>query len=368
MLLNWLNRSLVLRRKDCIRSTQILLNADFLGEYATRYGLVEAKRRVLEMIRVLKLELKKLIANSSWIRDASKQEALTKVESMHFFVSHPDEYLDESLIDSIYKDVDFESYSKSFEALQNLLNKVNSNSILSSVDNGSSLTSAMTANAFYFKFSNSIKINAAILNYPIYDRARSASFNFAALGWIVAHEMGHAFDSSNIGRDRVGNIRNWWDKQSEIGYQNRSTCIRNQYDGRKLNNYANISLNGNSTLDENIADQIGFKLMEKVFDNHLQHWDLDINEKHELPADVVGVSNTRVKSLSSSHMFWLASASVLCSDSRPKALEHQLEITTHSLWAARTNFPLENSGEFSHTFGCSLGSPMNPSKKCEIFS
>lgn len=52
---------------------------------------------------------------------------------------------------------------------------------------------------------------------------------------------------------------------------------------------------------------------------------------------------------------------------RVQLVEKSVGEDTHSLYEYRVNVPLQNFPEFSRTFNCSLGSKMNPRKKCTVW-
>ena len=53
--------------------------------------------------------------------------------------------------------------------------------------------------------------------------------NFGGIGWLLGHELTHAFD--NIGRkyDINGNMVNWWSKKDELKFMHRTECLTEEY-------------------------------------------------------------------------------------------------------------------------------------------
>ncbi len=73
--------------------------------------------------------------------------------------------------------------------------------------------------------------------------------------------------------------------------------------------------------------------------------------------------------LTPGQLFFVAYAQNFCESGCPDALAYQYSRTwyTYAPNRFRAIGPLVNSPEFADAFQCSLGSPMNPVKKCEIW-
>jgi len=66
-------------------------------------------------------------------------------------------------------------------------------------------------------------------------------------------------------------------------------------------------------------------------------------------------------------LFWISSAMVWCNAMRPASLKQRVLTDPHSPSQFRVNGPLANLKEFSQDWGCPLGAPMNPKKKCTVW-
>jgi putative endopeptidase len=71
------------------------------------------------------------------------------------------------------------------------------------------------------------------------------------IGFVIAHEVSHAFDSSGALYDEYGNYNIWWTDEELAKYDELSQSIIDYY-----NNYEmmGVNVNGELTLMENIAD------------------------------------------------------------------------------------------------------------------
>ncbi|KAG5674183.1 hypothetical protein PVAND_004166 [Polypedilum vanderplanki] len=217
-----------------------------------------------------------------------------------------------------------------------------------------------TVNAYYSEKDNSIQFPAGILAIPNFDKNRPPILNFGSIGSIVGHEVTHSFD--NLAR----NVDNW-DKESQKKYKERVECVRKQYSSIRVpeieeynanvkGNYSHVFLNGTTTNREDIADNGGIKLAYRA-------WKLYEKEHLESRIRPIGLD-----SINQEKMFWLAFAQTFCSVDRPENMAKKIEEDSHSLDQFRVNIPLMNMKEFSQSWNCELGSPMNPIQKCAVWN
>lgn len=66
-------------------------------------------------------------------------------------------------------------------------------------------------------------------------------------------------------------------------------------------------------------------------------------------------------------LFWISAANVWCGKYRPEVLKLRVQVGSHSPAQYRVIGPVSNLKEYSDTFKCPPGSPMNPIKKCSVW-
>jgi putative endopeptidase len=109
-----------------------------------------------------------------------------------------------------------------------------------------------TVNAVNLPLQNALNFPAAILAPPFFDPDAPYPYNYGAIGSIIGHEVSHTFDSEGSAFDQKGALRNWW-TQADLDHFNSSTAkLVTQYDS--YHPFPDLSLNGQQTLAENIAD------------------------------------------------------------------------------------------------------------------
>lgn len=226
----------------------------YLSEaYVLRYFSPQAKSDVKEMISEIIGEYKARINALSWMSDATKAKAVKKLDNMIIKVGYPDKWGTDlygvtlksaseggSFFDNIITIA--KAGRAKYPSIQNL-----------KVDKNTWLFTSYTINACYDAHSNSIEFPAGILQAPFYDVNASREENLGGIGYIIAHEITHAFDNNGAKFDENGNATDWWTKEDYAAFQKLCSDVVNFYDGKEA--APGITCNGALTLSENIADQ-----------------------------------------------------------------------------------------------------------------
>jgi len=109
-----------------------------------------------------------------------------------------------------------------------------------------------TVNACYNATANDITFPAAILQSPMYDVNASREENLGGIGYVIAHEITHAFDNNGAKFDEKGNAADWWTQADYAAFQAKCQAVVAWYDGRE--SAPGIPCSGELTLSENVAD------------------------------------------------------------------------------------------------------------------
>ena len=109
-----------------------------------------------------------------------------------------------------------------------------------------------TVNACYQATNNDITFPAAILQAPLYDVNAGREENLGGIGYIIAHEITHAFDNNGAKFDENGNAADWWTESDYAAFQSKCGEVAAWYDGQEV--YPGITCNGTLTISENVAD------------------------------------------------------------------------------------------------------------------
>ena len=227
--------------------------ADYLSEaYVERYFSAEAKKDVEDMIGDFLKIYKERIQKLDWMSAATKKKALEKLDTMAVNVGYPDDwdpYLDKAEIKGVK---DGGTYFSNIMSILNAAKQKAIDDFKKPVDKTQWMMPTYTVNAYYSPTANSINFPAGILQAPLYDVEADATENLGGIGYVIAHEMTHAFDNNGAKYDSKGNAADWWTKEDYAAFENLCAEAVAFYDG--IEAIPGVTCNGTLTLSENIAD------------------------------------------------------------------------------------------------------------------
>lgn len=236
---------------------------DYIGEiYAEKYFTEEAKQEVLKMVQDIISVYKRRIGNLTWMSDETKEKAIRKLDTMKIKIGYPDNwdtYLDDVQIDSVS---DGGSYFENMLSVAEASKKELSELQGTPVDKTKWEMYPYTVNACYSATSNDITFPAAILQPPMYDVNASYEENLGGIGYIIAHEITHAFDNNGAKFDENGNAADWWTADDYAAFEKLCEKMVSFYDG--CESVPGIPMNGKLTLSENVADQGAVQCITEV--------------------------------------------------------------------------------------------------------
>ena len=141
------------------------------------------------------------------------------------------------------------------------------------VDKTDWLMEPFTVNACYSATSNDITFPAAILQKPLYDVNASREENLGGIGYIIAHEITHAFDNNGAKFDENGSAADWWTAEDYAAFRQKCQAVAEWYDGQEA--YPGIACSGALTISENVADLGAVEVRRCGRRKKLDHPDLD---------------------------------------------------------------------------------------------
>lgn len=344
------------RWEQCLSSLTGTLGIAISSMYVKNHFKSDSKGLAMEMVGYIRREFTNILEEVDWMDDETRQEAKEKANAISSYIGYPDELLNDTLIEELYSGLDLKR-AQYFENILHLrkwstdysfrqLRKPNLK-----VD-WRKHARAATVNAFYNSLDNSIEFPAGILQGAFFDRAKPNYLNFGAIGFVIGHEITHGFDDRGRQFDKDGNNRNWWNAETDARFKERAQCIIDQY-----SNYTvpenNLRVNGINTQGENIADNGGLKEAFRAYDQWVK---------------LNGVEPTLPGlKLNQKQLFWVSAANVWCGKYRPEVLKMRVMVGSHSPAQFRITGPLSNLKEFTETFNCPAGAPLNPAKKCSVW-
>ncbi|MFI1914990.1 M13 family metallopeptidase [Nocardia sp. NPDC020380] len=224
--------------------------------YVAQHFSPDAKKQALEMVADLMAAYRDDFHNSSWMSQPTKDAALVKLEKITTKIGYPDKWQDYSgltvtrgkLVESLIAAHNFQA-AREFDKLGK------------PVDKSEWDMAPQTVNAYYNPVNNEIVFPAAFLQPPFFDPAAQAAVNYAAVGAVIGHEIGHGFDDQGSQYDGDGNLRDWWTPEDRAAFTARTDKVVAQYDALVPEGLTpEQHVNGKLTLGENVADIHGLQM------------------------------------------------------------------------------------------------------------
>ncbi|MFB9864129.1 M13 family metallopeptidase [Rufibacter immobilis] len=322
------------RWKRVLRMTDGTIGEALGQEYVDKAFSPEAKAKALEMVNNLRSAFQEHVKNLDWMSEATKQQALNKLNAFAVKIGYPDKW------------ETYEGLNVSRTAfLQNVLNASrwgfldNVNKLGKPVDRAEWGMTPPTVNAYYNPSMNEIVFPAGILQPPFFDPKADDAVNYGGMGAVIGHELTHGFDDQGSQYDPEGNLRDWWTAEDKAKFKQRTDLVDRQYSA--MQPLDSVFVNGKLTMGENIADigglNIAFTALQKAIANKN-----------------VG----KIDGFTPDQRFFLAWAQIWRTNATERFLRQQVQTDPHSPASFRINGPLSNMPQFYKAFGCAPGNKM----------
>jgi predicted metalloendopeptidase len=313
--------------------------------YVARNFKPEAKARMDELIRNLRRAYRIGIDSLEWMTPETKARAQDKLAKMSVKIGYPDKWRDYTPVEVRRDDLLGNVMRARAWAFQDMVNQLGK-----PVDRTRWAMTPQTVNAYYLSTNNEIVFPAAILQPPFFDPSADDAVNYGAIGAVIGHEIGHAFDDQGRKSDGEGNLRDWWTPADAKAFEERASRLGAQYDA--LSPFDGAHVNGKLTMGENIGDLSGLAQAYRAY--HLS--------LHGKQAPVID-------GFTGDQRFFMGYAQAWRSNTREAALRQQLLTDPHSPDEYRTNVPLSNTDAFDRAFGLEPGDKLyvRPAERVRIW-
>lgn len=224
-------------------------------KYAKENFTDKNRQDINKLIKDIVNYYKQDIDSNTWLSKSTKDKAIKKLDSLKIRVGYPDEMVFHSNnYNLIPNDSLFQNIVK--------INNYSYNYGIGLIDKKPSEVwpfSLATINAFYNPQDNSINFPAAL--YKIMDDNDSEYKLLGSVGFVIAHEVSHAFDNSGRLFDDKGELNDWWTKEDVEEFDKRKDKIADYYSEYKV---GGINVDGVKTVGENIADLGAMKCITSI--------------------------------------------------------------------------------------------------------
>jgi len=303
----------------------------------------QAKPEMLKMVHAIKTVMKQDIDTAPWMSEATKKAAEQKLNAVVDRIGYPEKWRDYRALRVAPNDaLGNMQRAIAFERQRNLAK------IGRPVDRGEWSMTPPTVNAYYSPDRNNINFPAGILQPPFYLASRDAAVNYGAAGAVIGHELTHGFDDQGRHFDGQGNLRDWWTAADGKAFEERASCIADQYSQYVVPGDAHI--NGRLTLGENTADNGGLRLALMAY-----------------LAGPGAAPQPTLDGFTPEQRVFLGWAQQWCENATPEAERLKAATNPHSSNVYRANGVVSNMPEFQKAFSCKPGAPMVRQNACRVW-
>jgi putative endopeptidase len=313
--------------------------------YVEQHFPASSRARIDAIVSRVRAAFRQSIDEAKWLTPAARRAALDKLSKLRTRIGYPDQWRDyrglvikpDDLLGNVQRAMAFDEAARTRRA------------------NGQDdprhwLLPPQTVNAAYAPASNEMMLPAAILQPPFFDVAADEAINFGAIGGVVAHELGHAFDTRGRRLDGDGAERDWWTPEDERAFLSRATVLAAQF--RQHYPIEGARANADLTLNENVCDLGGLAVAYRAYRLALS-----------------GQASPVIDGLSGDQRFFLGWARAWRSKVRDDYARQMLATHPHAPPQFRVNGPASNLAEFYEAFGVKPGDALyrEPARRVRIW-
>jgi putative endopeptidase len=332
------------RWKVCTEATDRTLGEALGAEWVKTKFSPQQEKAANDMIDHLFAAMKTHIQNLTWMSDVTKQKALAKLAAYKRKIGYnrnPRGYAGLKIDRSIF--ADNVRRAGEFQVNRNI------EDIGKPTDRTRWGFTPPTVNASYNSSNNDITFPAGILQPPFFNFAADDAINYGGMGAVIGHEISHGFDDQGSKYDAEGNQVNWWTPEDRTKFEERASCVINQFNGYEV--LPGLNIKGQRTIGENIGDLGGLNIAYTALMD-------DLKTKGKQPL---------IDGFTPEQRFFLGWAQVWAAKATDAGLRLQVETDPHAWARYRVDGPLSNMPEFAKAFGCKAGDKMVRKDACIIW-
>jgi len=298
--------------------------------YSEKYYPASKDEKVKEMCEDIKNSYRELIGRADWLTEDGRSKLLKKLETIEFKTGGNYSEILVSTDDLIGKDF-YDTYKniKHFESenVKELVKRPRPK-------RGDTMQ-PQTVNACFW-IDNVVVMTAGITEGAFFNENNSEYSNLGRLGMVIAHEVGHAFDSNCINWDENGNYNpGWLNETDRKALKERADMCIDYYNGYTIMDVYHVD--GVQTLGENYADIGALECISNIAKekkDYIEMYEGFAEIWRELGSDVAGIE--------------------------------QLHTDEHSPAIVRVNAPLSSCEKFYEAYGVKEGDGMYVAPKKRV--
>jgi predicted metalloendopeptidase len=309
----------------------VSLVSGYLGDavgrlYVKKYFSATARARVQKITDNVVAAFRQAIRESAWMTAPTKREALDKLSRLKTKIGYPNAWRDyrslEIKADDLYGNIQRARKYQNDEGVRSVRG-----------ENAQYwLITPQTVNAYYNHARNELVVTAAILQPPVFDLEADDAVNYGAIGSMIGHELGHAFDLRGRLTDSRGDIRDWWAPEDAAQFKARTDMLNAQ--AAQFEPVPGLRVDSELTMVENIGDLVGLSVSFAAYQRSL--------EGRQVPV---------IDGFTGAQRFFFGWAQIWRAKTRDEFTRQSLMASAHAPSQFRTNGPVSNVDAFYDAFG-----------------
>ncbi|XP_066596358.1 endothelin-converting enzyme 1-like [Prorops nasuta] len=348
------------RKITCLMNPNLdkVISLEYINRYFIKSNKDKAQKYIDHILKVFEDGFSKV----GWMDPESRQISVEKVQAIKTLVGYPDDYTS-AAIDNYYEN--FKLGSDYFESMINFEKFkyfIELDTLQKTINRSEWEVEPTVIDAAYKTAKNVITVPAALLQPPVFDPDTPEVLIYSVFGFVIAHEVSHAFDPFGIKCNKEGHAANLWPLPVHETYKEKADSVTNLYNRFPIPELfiegKPVHTDGEKTLAENIADLIGLQMSYDAYkDNQRKNGGKDVRL-------------LAFEKISSDKLFFMHHALSRCTNITPKNRLCMHQTDCHASPEVRLRGTISNHKDFGDVFGCKPGTPMNPlsSNKCFILT
>lgn len=320
------------RAARCVRATRRLLGDALAHAYVAVVFPTTAQIQARMLCEQLRAAMRERIRTVTWMSDSTKQRALAKLAAMTFLIGGPDHWKDYTKLALNPAD-----YAKNVRTIAAFTRDQELDAIGTVPEAAAWDVSPDSVNAFFTQTENTVTIPAAVMQPPWFDPSADLASNYGSLGFVIGHEITHAFDNTGRLLDVTGHASDWWTAADASAFTQLAVQLAGEYNAFPFNSG---HVNGELTLGEDIADLGGTAVAYDALEHALE-----------------GVRPRLDAGFTPEQRFFIAQANAF-RETYSSVGANQASGDVHAPVQWRVNGTLMNLPAFTQSFGCRASDAM----------
>lgn len=226
--------------------------------YSDTYLKAEDKERISAMVDEILDVYHGVIESADFLSDETREKAIEKLDAIDKQILYPDDWSKYATEDLNFKSKD--DGGTLWDAMKSIKAyslKEDVKDYSEPVDKAKWDDPPNMFNCFYYLNKNAIFIYGAFCRGAIYNSEMSDEELYGKIGWVVGHEISHAFDSRGAQFDKDGNMADWWTPEDYAAFTERNEKMADYYNN--MHPWEGQDFYGDIMTAEAGADMAGMK-------------------------------------------------------------------------------------------------------------